>query len=200
MVALLILVTGMPGSGKSLVAKGLAERLRAPIYVMGDIVRREVARRGLELTVENIELVAQKLREELGPAAVAHLLKRELAGEDSWVIIIDGVRSLDEVQVLSSYGKACIVAVHASPMTRYKRILARKRRGDAVSLEDLRLRDEKNLGYGIGGVIAMADYMIVNEGDLGELAKSIDEVARRIANEKGKSCSGGGSQAYRRRS
>ena len=197
MVALLILVTGMPGSGKSLVARGLAERLTAPIYVMGDIVRREVARRGLDLTVENIELVAQKLREELGPAAVAHLLKKELAGEDSQIIIIDGVRSLDEVRVLSGYGRACIVAVHASPMTRYKRILARRRMGDAVSLEDLRLRDEKNLGYGIGGVIAMADYMIVNEGGLEELERSIEEVARRITGEKGKSCSGGGGQAYR---
>jgi len=49
---LIIAVTGMPGSGKSTVSKALSQELSAPLFVMGDLVRDEVVRRGLPLTAE----------------------------------------------------------------------------------------------------------------------------------------------------
>ena len=189
---LLVLVTGMPGSGKSVVASMLSRILDAPVYSMGDIVRREVARRGMELTVENIERVARELRREMGMAAVAKLLLHELQGVDAGIVVVDGVRSLDEVEVLRGAGRPCIVAVHASPLTRYRRMMARARRGDIDGWNSFRMRDMANLSYGIGGVIAMADYMIVNEAGPKELEASVARVAGEIRSGEGKGCSGGG--------
>ncbi|MEB3861812.1 MAG: AAA family ATPase [Desulfurococcales archaeon] len=189
---LLVLVTGMPGSGKSVVASMLARILDAPVYSMGDIVRREVARRGMELTVENIERVARELRREMGMAAVAKLLLKELRGIHASIVVVDGVRSLDEVEVLRGAGRPCIVAVHASPLTRYRRMMARARRGDIDGWNSFRMRDMANLSYGIGGVIAMADYMIVNESGPEELEASVARVAGEIRSGEGKGCSGGG--------
>ena len=186
-------VTGMPGSGKSVAARRLAEVLGWPVYSMGDIVRREVVRRGLELTSPNIERVARLLREEMGEAAVARLLVDEIRRSPpaSAGIVVDGMRSVAEARVLAGMGRLCIVAVHASPRTRYRRIMARSRRGDAVSWEQFVERDTNNLRLGIGSLIALADYMIVNESGIEELTASVDRVAREVLGSGGEGCSGG---------
>ncbi len=190
-------VTGMPGSGKSLVAGEIAAVLSAPVYSMGDIVREEVVRRGLPLNSSNIERVARILREEMGEAAVAVLLVRRIRESSSrGAIVVDGMRSLAEAEIISGLGRLCIVAVHASPRTRFERILRRARRGDAVSWEEFRERDLNNIRLGIGGLIALADFMIVNEGGPVEVRAEARRVARSIAHGEGKGCSGGGYQAY----
>ena len=190
-----IAVTGMPGSGKSTISRAIATSINAPIYSMGEVVRREVKKRGLEITVGNVEHVATLLRKELGMAAVAILLLRELEGVEGYVVV-DGVRSLDEVHVLLRRGPLCLVAVHASPLVRFKRLISRQRKGDVRDWKDFVLRDVKNLEYGIGNAIAMADYMIVNEGPLEEALNKARDIARRIIDEQGKSCSGGGSSPH----
>ncbi|MEB3780288.1 MAG: AAA family ATPase [Desulfurococcales archaeon] len=191
-ILLLIAVTGMPGSGKSSVAKAIAEILGAEVYVMGDVVRREVARRGLELNTRNLEAVASELRRLYGRSAVAKLLLEELRGLEAEYTVIDGLRGREEAEVFRSLGGLCIVAVHSSPLTRYRRLLARGRRDDIRGWDDFRLRDERNIEFGIGEVIALADYMIVNEGSLEDLRKASERVAVAIRDGKGKDCSGGG--------
>ena len=46
-------LAGMPGSGKSLVVE-TARELGYAIVVMGDVIREETAKRGLELTPQNV--------------------------------------------------------------------------------------------------------------------------------------------------
>jgi dephospho-CoA kinase len=60
----------MPGSGKATV-KTKAESMGYSVVVMGDEIRTETLRRGLQLTPENIGKVMLQLREEEGLAAVA---------------------------------------------------------------------------------------------------------------------------------
>ena len=194
---LLIAVTGMPGSGKSSVARLIADSLDAKLYVMGDVVRREVIRRGLELNTRNLEAVARDLRRLYGRSAVARLLLEELRRVESDYVVIDGLRGREEAMVLGGLGSLCIVAVHSSPLTRYKRLLSRGRRDDIRGWGDFLLRDERNLEFGIGEVIALADYMIVNEGSLDELITASRRIAGEIRDAGGKNCSGGGGPAYR---
>jgi dephospho-CoA kinase len=188
---MIISVTGMPGSGKSVVASVISRILKYPVYSMGDIVRREVVKRGLPLTSSNIELVARKLREEMGEEAVALLLVEKLREDKVSNAIVDGLRSIAEARLLAKLGDLCIVAVHSSPGTRFERILRRARKGDAVTWEEFVERDMNNLRLGIGEIIALADFMIVNEGTMQELERNAWKVAEMIRNGKGKSCSGG---------
>ena len=170
----LILVAGMPGSGKSLVSQ-TAREMGIPVYTMGDVVRREVRRRGLEPTPSNLNRVARELRQLYGPRVIAERVLEEIKeGPRAEVVLVDGVRSLEEVEVFRSYAPVVIVAVHASPKTRFERLRARGRPGDPRSWEEFVARDSMELGFGLGSVIALADYMLVNEG------VSIDE-ARRLA-------------------
>jgi dephospho-CoA kinase len=67
---LIVAITGMPGAGKSTVAKALESRGFKRI-VMGDVIREETRRRGLEPDEKNTGTVMLELREKYGQGAVA---------------------------------------------------------------------------------------------------------------------------------
>lgn len=158
-----ILVAGLPGAGKSIVAS-VAAKLGLPVYTMGDVVREEVKRRGLEPRPENFNRVARELRERYGPSVIAERTLERIERDGArGVILIDGVRSLDEVRVFRRHGPAVILAVHASPRTRFERLRSRGRPGDPKTWDEFEKRDLTELSFGLGHVIALADYMLVNE-------------------------------------
>ncbi len=170
-----VAVTGLPGSGKSVVARVVAGELGARLVSMGDVVRREARRRGFTGAV-GVERFAVAIRRELGAEAVAVLLAREVEGYRGF-LVVDGVRSRAEIGYFRGLGwRVVVVAVHSPPGLRYARLLSRGRAGED-SLEALRLRDETNLRLGVGEVIALADFMIVNDSGLEDLVDS----ARRVA-------------------
>jgi len=161
---ILICVTGMPGSGKSVVSRIISSILNAKVISMGDVVREEAVRRGIPQDIMSMTKFAEELRRKYGKDIVARMTLKYVEDRGlSGIIVIDGVRSLDEVKVFNSYGKVIIVAVHASPRTRYERLRNRGRRDDPKDWNEFLIRDNKELSFGIGNVIALADMMIINE-------------------------------------
>jgi len=93
------------------------------------------------------------------------------------VVLVDGIRSLNEIQEFKkSFPQFVLIAVHSSPETRFGRLFRRKRSDDPSEWEVFLERDLRELSVGQGNVIAMADYMIVNEGTLDEYRAKIQEV------------------------
>ena len=64
-----LVLTGLPGSGKS-VASEIAKSMNIPIIIMGNVIRRETAERGLEPNSINIGMVAMDLRKKFGDDVV----------------------------------------------------------------------------------------------------------------------------------
>ena len=85
---------------------------------MGNSVREEAKKRNLESTRENLGKLMLELRKKNGPGAIAELVKSEIESSTSNVILIDGVRSNDEIQVLKKYGYSKIIS--CSCFYRYK--------------------------------------------------------------------------------
>jgi len=169
-------VAGMPGAGKAVVSRVANEKGYA-LVIMGDVIREETKRRGLELTPENIGKIMLKLREEEGPTAVAKKCIPKIANASTDVVLVDGIRSLIEVQEFKkSLPQFVLIAVHSSPETRFGRLFRRKRSDDPSGWEVFLERDLRELSVGQGNVIAMDDYMIVNEGTLDEYRAKIQEV------------------------
>jgi dephospho-CoA kinase len=56
-----------------------------------------------------------------------------------------------------------MIAVHAAPKIRFERIMIRGRQDDTRTWEEFRARDRRELRYGIGNTIALADKMLLNE-------------------------------------
>jgi dephospho-CoA kinase len=151
----------MPGSGKSSIvslmkAKGI-ETLN-----LGDGVRAEAKRRNLEPSGDNLGKLMLELREKNGPGAIANLLTKPIKNSQSKVIIIDGVRSTAEIEVLKNVGSVKLLSIEATADTRYKFLSSRGRSDDPSTREKFEERDERELGVGIGKSIAIADEIIVN--------------------------------------
>ncbi|MBD3405575.1 MAG: flagellar hook-basal body complex protein FliE [Candidatus Lokiarchaeota archaeon] len=159
----LIVVTGMPGAGKSEIAKAASD-LDVPVIVMGDIIREITCRKGLKPTPTNTRITMLEIREKEGPGAVAKYCIDAILKLNNDVILIEGCRSLAEIDVFQSYcDNLKIVCVHASPNTRFNRLQERKRDDAPTDWESFKERDIRELSVGLGGVIAMSDIMLVNE-------------------------------------
>ncbi len=158
---LIVCLTGMPGAGKTTIADALKSKGFDKI-TMGDAVRAEAARRKIEPTGENLGKLMLELREKNGPGAVAELIKDDILKSKSNVILVDGLRSLAEVNVLKKIGTVKILAIHASGDRRYT-FLTEQGRSDAPSdREDFTKRDSREIGVGMSESIALADETISN--------------------------------------
>jgi len=151
----------MPGAGKSTIVSSLKARGLEALN-LGDGVRAEVKKRNLEPTGENLGKLMLELREKNGPGAVAELLTERIKNSQSEVIVIDGIRSTAEIEVLKNVGSVKLLSIEASTDTRYKFLGARGRSDDPETREKFEERDKRELGVGIGKSIEIADETISN--------------------------------------
>jgi dephospho-CoA kinase len=151
----------MPGSGKSTIVSALKTRGLEALN-LGDGVRAEAKKRNLEPTGENLGKLMLELREKNGPGAVATLLTEKIKNSQSEVIVIDGVRSIAEIEVLKNVGAVKLLSIEASADTRYKFLGDRGRSDDPETREKFEERDKREIGVGIGKSIAIADETISN--------------------------------------
>ena len=161
MVKLIVCLTGMPASGKSTIVSALKARGLESLN-LGDGVRDEAKKRNLEPTGENLGKLMLELRDKNGPGAVANLLTEKIKNSQSEVIIIDGVRSTAEIEVLKNVGSVKLLSIEASAETRYKFLGARGRSDDPETREKFEERDKREIGVGIDKSIAIADETISN--------------------------------------
>jgi dephospho-CoA kinase len=189
-------VTGLPGSGKSVVSR-VAKKLDIPIVRMGDVIRDESKKRNQE-TGE----VAVQLRKEYGEFVVAERCVKTVTNyfnkeKNSHsvktpkykckIFMIEGIRSQYEVEIFKKYFKNFkIIAVHSTPKTRFKRLKRRMRPDDSKEESDFLIRDNRELNFGIGNVIATADYMVVNEGPLKKIKGIIRSILENEMQSNGK--------------
>jgi dephospho-CoA kinase len=176
--------TGMPGSGKTACSK-FAQEKSIPVVRMGDLVWAEVENRGLELTDINVGTLATEERQKHGFGIWAErtvpVVLEQL--KTSPTVIIDGIRGDAELKVFKIHfgDKFVNVAIHSNPKIRYDRIVKGRQRADDVMSEDeFKGRDDRELGWGIGNAIALADHIIVNEGTLDYLKITFLELLKKL--------------------
>ena len=167
----------MPGAGKSTIADGLKSK-GYEIINMGNAVRSEAKNRNLDPTGENLGKLMLELREKNGPGAVAELVRPQIENSESEVIVIDGIRSSPEIEVLRKYGTVKLLAIHASTDTRFDFLQLRGRSDDPQTRENFQKRDDRELGVGISNPIALSDDAISNNNMTKE--ELVEEAFRKI--------------------
>ena len=159
---LIVAITGMPGAGKSTATSALVMTGWTRV-VMGDVIRAETKRRGLEPNAKNTGEVMKLLRKERGPAAVAELCLEAIGGSGAKKVVVDGIRSMAEVEAFRGRARVLLVAILASPSRRFELLRERGRSDDPLTYEMFAARDRRELDVGIGESIALADEVLSNQ-------------------------------------
>ena len=197
-----LVLAGLPGSGKS-VASDIAKSMNIPIIIMGNVIRRETAERGLEPNSRNIGMVATDLREKFGDDVVLQriwpIISQELKNNN--LVLIDGMRSIAErdalVQLMGFEPE--ILAILASENIRNSRLIQRKRSDDLdiQSVEEnkkiikqinekknhaISERDAREKGWGVESLLERANYKIDNEDSMELFRTSVKALLERLNN------------------
>lgn len=172
----LLVITGMPGSGKEEFVD-VSRQMGFDVVRMGDVVRMEASRRGIPLDDRSVGRFAHSERETHGYDVWA---KRTVPFIKKEMTVIDGCRGGAELDVFKTvFGKdVTVVAIHAPASVRYERLRTRNRKDAPEDWKQFSERDDRELGWGLGTLISLADQMIVNEGTLEEFRTHAEELLR----------------------
>lgn len=175
----LVVLVGMPGAGKSL-ASTVAKQFGIPVFVSGDVIRLEAKKRRLQQSRANLGRLMLEIRKTEGMGAVARRVLPLIEEAGSPIVVYEGARDMEEMEELRKHYPVCSVAIHASPRSRYRRLLRRKRRDQPKNWKQFLERDERELRVGLGRVISLADRMIENEETKDQLRRQTGRVLKKI--------------------
>jgi dephospho-CoA kinase len=179
----IVAFVGLTGSGKSVAVDYVVSKGYPKVY-FGGIVLEEVKKRGLELTQENEQPIREQLRREEGKDFIVKRIVQQVydlmaAGQHR--IVADGLYTWTEYKVLKHEfpGELTVIAVVSPKHVRKMRMANRPVR--PLNPGEVDKRDWAEIeNIEKGGPIAIADYFILNNGDLEHLDKQIDLVLDEI--------------------
>lgn len=174
----IIAFTGLPCSGKSEAVK-IVKNMGINVFRMGDMVLEEVKNQKLPLDDKHVGAIADQMRKKFGMDIWAKkTIDRISRYKKLKYIVIDGVRNIEEIETFKKkLGKDFVlIAIVASDKIRQERFLKRGREDDSKDVRDLKERDKRELNWGLGCVIALADIVIPNEKSLKDFKKEIEKI------------------------
>lgn len=161
----LVAIVGLPGSGKT-VAADIFRSHGYKVLRFGDQTDIGLKEQRLPLTEENERVYRENIRKELGMAAMAIKIEPRIrkAQKQTSRIILDGMRSFEEYVFLKEkFPTLSVLCIYASPITRSTRLMTRTIR--PLTYKEAHDRDVAEITkLNSGGPIAIADYLIKNEG------------------------------------
>jgi len=174
----ILVTTGMPGAGKEEFLK-ICQARGTKVVRMGDVVRAKAREFGLDSSDSSVGTLANDERKRFGMDVWA---KRTIPFVGGDLVVIDGTRGPDEIRAFkNAFGEDLkVVAIHSSQKTRFARLKGRGRPDSPETMEEFEARERRELAWGLGEVIALADHMVVNEGTLADLKREVNALLNTI--------------------
>ncbi|MFH1125822.1 MAG: AAA family ATPase [Candidatus Altiarchaeota archaeon] len=172
-------LVGKIASGKGVVSDYLGREYGAKVYRFSDVLRDVLQKLGKPDTRENLQALGLHLRQVFGESVLADVLKGEIEQDKSSLIVVDGVRYWNEVEMVRSFKKHLLVSVITPLEVRYQRALDRATRGEkTMSFEEFRRNELNPTEKTIDEIAAHADIKIENLGTKEALIKTLDTVLK----------------------
>jgi len=172
----LIGLTGTNAAGKGETAAFFMARGYA-YASLSDVIRDELAARGLEASRDNLIRTGNELREKFGPDVLARRIMAKVAGPT----VIDSIRNSREVAFFRSQPGFVLLAVDAPVEVRFARSAARGRNESAATLEEFRRKEDEERAGGeaaqqLEACMAEADRLVWNAGTLDDLHRQLEKL------------------------
>ncbi len=153
---------------------------------LSDIVRSEAAKAASRINRSQMQDIGNRLRREGGAGVLGRMVRERIAAatEKRWVI--DGIRNPAEVLELKKLDAFFLIGIDSSMENIMARLKDRGRVTDVAAEKELLAGLEREWGTGepaggqqVGPCLAMADFIIANDGTLAELKVRLDEVLKK---------------------
>jgi len=179
-------LTGRMASGKGEAVR-ILKGYGLKTISLSDIVRREAAKIQPALSRGQMQDLGNQLRRESGAGILAEMVRGliDASPPASWVI--DGIRNPYEVVELKKMARFFLIGIDSSVETILARMKQRGRSTDTVSEAELRTALAREWGAGepeggqqVGPTMALADFVVGNDGSLAEFAARLEAVFKKI--------------------
>jgi dephospho-CoA kinase len=180
----MILVLGLAGtigSGKGTVAEYLKRKYGAEQFVYSHILSDILKRLHVDVSRENLQKLGKSLRDALGKEVLVNAMKGDLKEAKSELRLIDGIRYVNEAQMLKTFPHNKLIFIDAPEEVRYERVKRRAEKSDEgqMSLQEFKKRQKAATERELVDVREMADFVIQNTGTISDLHKKIDALMKR---------------------
>ncbi len=183
---MIIGITGTIGAGKGTVVEYLEKNHGFFHYSVRGFLNKELTRRGLVLSRDNMVALANEIREKNGAGYIMELLLDE-AIKNGGNAVIESVRTIGEVETLKNKASEFyLLAVDADPAIRYERVVKRGSSSDDVCYEKF-LADEYRESHhkekwlqNLPACIAIADFKLTDNNTFEDLHSQINEILMKI--------------------
>jgi inosine/xanthosine triphosphate pyrophosphatase family protein/dephospho-CoA kinase len=173
-----LLVIGHRCAGKSTLGDYLLREANARVFEASSVLRSEsLARR------ESVSTSAQAIAflHKHGMDVVARRIADAATAGDDKLLIVTGLRTVEEVLFLTKALSAVVVWIDADSRVRYERHIRRARAGDVITFRGFSEGDEEQNSFGVLRIAKeIADFVIHNEGTIEEYQHKVDEVVGHV--------------------
>ena len=176
---IIIGLTGPMAGGKGIAAEFL--KSKGFFYSStSERVREECRKRKIEITRNNLQDIADELRQGFGP---------EVLAKRTWEIVkkypkvvIDSIRGEAEVDFLKTKPNFYLIGVTASKKSRYQRLVSRNRESDPITWKEFLAADKKDFksgkgksGRNITACLKKADLLLCNNREIEDLENKLEK-------------------------
>lgn len=178
---LIIGLAGQRGSGKGTAANYLKARYRAEVRTFSQTLSRILAVLEIPGTRENLQDLATALRKPFGRGVLVRPLKKFIKQSRAKVVVVDGLRMPEEVEMLRSLKNNLLIYIEAPAKIRFKRM---KKSGgkdgkEATDFKEFLRLDRRETELFISKIGRKADVVIDNTGTIEDLHKKIDKTMKK---------------------
>lgn len=182
---MIIGVCGRVSAGKETLTKFLREK--GFIYFeTSQLINEELAFRGLKITRENQQNLADSLRKKEGVGVLMKMLLAKTQQGKNY--IFDSLRNSGEAIFLREHApNFLLIGVDAPAKIRFERILSRGKPSDPKTWVEFLKMDERDnfdvhdsMGQQTGKLLEMSDFVVVNDSSVEEGLKKVEEIWKKI--------------------
>lgn len=176
---LVIGLSGRIGGGKGTIGDYLMRKHGAEGRRFSDILRDLLLRLHIPIERAALQSLGATLRTQFGDDILVKTLQKDLETAEAKIVIVDGVRYPNEVDMLRSFENSILFFVDAPPEIRFERVRKRGEKGeDKIDYAEFLRAEERETERHLDEVMALADYRLDNSGGFEDLYKQIDRALK----------------------
>lgn len=179
---IIIGITGEKGSGKGTAAHYIMEKYGAQAFRFSKILDDVLARLYLLNARENQIKLALSFRANFGDDILARVLLQDATKSDHELMVIEGIRYWDELNILKQHPFFYLISITATPEVRHERC---KNRGEKAgekdqTFEQFMEEEKKPTELMIRDIAKTSNFKLDNNRDFEGLDYQIDVIMKKI--------------------